>query len=125
MYITQVNQVALNWGNKTHVSKKIGIIKEELGKQLREYWNLILEDNWNSILEYNAWYYWNKIQKYWKTIRIDGSTAWEDGNKPRGKLDLNLKSVIRIVITLEIAKGELMYGRGICKNSEGYTWNKT
>ena len=29
-------------------------------------------------------------------------TAWKDGNKPRGKLDLNLKIRIRIVITLEI-----------------------
>ena len=24
-----------------------------------------------------------------------------------------------------MAKGELMYGRDICKNPEGYTWNKT
>ena len=42
------------------------------------------------------------------------------GNKPRGKLDLNLENVIGSVITLEFAKGELMYGRNICKNPEGY-----
>ena len=41
-----------------------------------------------------------------------------------GKLDLNLESVIVSVI-LEIAKGELMYGRDMCKNPERYTWNKT
>ena len=46
-------------------------------------------------------------------------------NKPRGKLDFNLENVIGSVITLGIAKGELMYGRDICKNPEGYTWNKT
>ena len=28
-------------------------------------------------------------------------------------------------MTLEIAKGELVYGRDICKNPEGYTWDKT
>ena len=42
------------------------------------------------------------------------------GNKPRGKLDLNLENVIGNVITLEIAKRELMYGWDICKNPEGY-----
>ena len=68
------------------------------------------------LLEYNT--------KVLGTIGIDG-TAWENGNKPRGKLDSNLDSVIGIVITLEIAKGKLMYGRGICKNREGYTRNKT
>ena len=31
------------------------------------------------------------------------------GNKPRGKLDLNLENVIRNVITLKIAKRELIY----------------
>ena len=36
-----------------------------------------------------------------------------------------LESVIEIVIPLEIANRELMYGRGKCKNPEGYTWNKT
>ena len=46
-------------------------------------------------------------------------------NKPRGKLDSNLDNVIGSVVTLEIAKGELMYGRNICKNPEEYTWNKT
>ena len=46
-------------------------------------------------------------------------------NKQRGKLDLNLENVIGSVITLEIAKGELTYGRDICKNLVGYTWNKT
>ena len=35
------------------------------------------------------------------------------GNKPRGKLDLNLKNVIGSVITVEIAKWELMYGTDI------------
>ena len=29
------------------------------------------------------------------------------------------------VITLEITKGELMCGRDICQNPEGYKWNKT
>ena len=47
------------------------------------------------------------------------------GNKPRGKLDLNLENVTRNVITLEIAERELMYGRDICKNPEEYTWNKS
>ena len=46
-------------------------------------------------------------------------------NKPRAKLNLNLENVIESVITLEIAKGELMYGRDICKNPEGKTSNKT
>ena len=41
------------------------------------------------------------------------------------KMDLNLENVIGIVVTLEIAKGELLYGRGICKNPEVCTWNKT
>ena len=41
---------------------------------------------WNSILEYNT-------EKYWKTTGVDG-TAWADGNKPKGKLVLNLESVI-------------------------------
>ena len=40
-------------------------------------------------------------------------------------MDLNLENVIGIVVTLEIAKGELLYGRGICKNPEVCTWNKT
>ena len=40
-------------------------------------------------------------------------------------MDLNLKSVIGIVITLEIAKRELIYGRIIYKNREGYKWNET
>ena len=47
------------------------------------------------------------------------------GNKPGIKLDLNLENVNRSVITFEMARGELMYGRNICKNPEGYTWNKT
>ena len=47
------------------------------------------------------------------------------GNKARGKLDLNLKNVTGNVITLEIAKMELMYGWDIYKNPEGYTWNKS
>ena len=47
------------------------------------------------------------------------------GNKPRGKFDLNLENVTGNVITLEIAKRELMYGWDICKNLEGYTWNKS
>ena len=47
------------------------------------------------------------------------------GNKPRGKLDLNLENLFASVITLKIAEGELMYGRDICKNPEGYTWSKT
>ena len=51
------------------------------------------------------------------------STARKDANKSREKLDLNVKSVI--VITLEIAKEEFIYEKGICKNPEGYTWNKT
>ena len=46
-------------------------------------------------------------------------------NKARGKLDLNLENVIGNVITLEIAKREFMYGWDICKNPEGYTWNKS
>ena len=41
------------------------------------------------------------------------------GNKPRGKLDLNLENVTGNVLTLEIAKRELMYGWDICKNPEG------
>ena len=47
------------------------------------------------------------------------------GNKPRGKLDLNLENVTGNVITLEIAKREFMYGWDICKNPERYTWNKS
>ena len=47
------------------------------------------------------------------------------GNKPRGKLDLNLENVTGNVITLETAKRELMYGWDMCKNPEGYTWNKS
>ena len=47
------------------------------------------------------------------------------GNKPRGKLDLNLENVTGNVITLETAKRELMYGWDIYKNLEGYTWNKS
>ena len=50
------------------------------------------------------------MPNYQKTTGIDG-TVWKDGNKPRVKLDWNLKSVIGTVITLEIAKGELMYGK--------------
>ena len=73
----------------------------------------------SGLLKYNAWFYRNVIPKYWKTTGIDG-TAWENENKVRGKLDLNLESVIGIVITLEIAKGKLMYGRGICKNPKRY-----
>ena len=46
------------------------------------------------------------------------------GNKPREKLDLNLENVTGNVITLDIAKREFMYGWDICKNPEGYTWNK-
>ena len=53
------------------------------------------------------------------------ATAWENGNKPREKLDLNLESLIGVKITLKVAKEELMYGKGIRKNPEGYTWNKT
>ena len=30
-------------------------------EQLLEYWKLVYE---NSILEYNAWYYWDIIPKY-------------------------------------------------------------
>ena len=82
-----------------------------------------MEDNSGKQLEYNACYYRNIIPKYWKTTGIDG-TASEDRNKPREKLDLNLGSVIKIVITLEIAREEFMYARGICKNPEVYTWNK-
>ena len=75
-------------------------------------------------LEYNAWFYWNiLIPKYWKTTGIDG-TAWENGKKPKGKFNLK-ESVIVIVITSEIAKGNLIYGRGICKTPERCTWNKT
>ena len=51
-------------------------------------------------MEYNAWYHWNIIPKYWNITRID-DTAWEDGNKSREKLDLNLESVIGIVINFE------------------------
>ena len=47
------------------------------------------------------------------------------GNKATGKLDLNLENVTGHVITLEIAKREFMYGWDICKNPEGYTWNKS
>ena len=47
------------------------------------------------------------------------------GNKPRGKLDLNLENLFASVITLKIAEGELMYGRDICKNPEGYTWSNS
>ena len=43
------------------------------------------------------------------------------GNEPKGKLDLNSENVIGSVITLETVKAELMYGRDICKNLEGYT----
>ena len=57
--------------------------------------------------------------EYWKTTRIDG-TAWEDGNEPRGKLYLKFNNLIGIVITLEISKGELLYGKGTCKNPEEY-----
>ena len=32
--------------------------------------------------------------------------------------------LIGIVITSEIANEELLYGKGICKNPEGYTWNE-
>ena len=39
------------------------------------------------------------------------STARKDANKSREKLDLNVKSVI--VITLEIAKEEFIYEKGI------------
>ena len=49
-----MKEVALNWKNKTRVSKEIGKGKEQAQKQSREYWNLILddntgrlEDNWN------------------------------------------------------------------------------
>ena len=77
--------MALNWENKTRVSKEIANIKEELEKQSRDYWNLMLtKDNWNIGIWFTA-----------------------------------------IVITLEIAKGKLMYGMGICKILEGCTWNKT
>ena len=38
---------------------------------------------------------------------------------------LELENVIGIVVTLEIAKEELLYGRSTYKNPEGYTWNKT
>ena len=51
-------------------------------------------------------------------------TAWENGKKPKGKFNLK-ESVIVIVITSEIAKGNLIYGRGICKTPERCTWNKT
>ena len=47
------------------------------------------------------------------------------GNKPRGKLDLNLENVTGNVITLEIAEKEFMYEWDICKNTEEYTWNKS
>ena len=73
------------------------------------------------LLEYNT-----KIQKYWKSTGMDG-TVWEDSwKKPRRKLNSNLENVIVRVITLEIAKGELIYGKDICKNTEGYTlgWPK-
>ena len=50
------------------------------------------------------------------------------GNKPRviePKLDLNLENLTGNIITFEIAKREFMYGWDICKNPEGYTWNKS
>ena len=40
-------------------------------------------------------------------------------------MDLNLENVTGNVITLEIAKRELMYGWDMCKDPEGYTWNKS
>ena len=52
-------------------------------------------------------------------------TVWENGNKPRGILDLNLENVIGIVITLKIAEEELLYIRGMCKDPEGYTFLTT
>ena len=56
----------------------------------------------------------------------DNLNRWNSmGNKSIGKLDLNLENVIGIVITLEIAKGKLIYERGKCKNPERYTWNET
>ena len=133
-YIIQAKWVAPNWENKTRVSKEIEKGEEESEKQSRGYWNLILEDNtgrlesnWNNYWNIRSWFtgiaYWNRILRYWKTIRIYG-TAWEDGNYSRGKLDLNFENLIGIVvITLEIAKGELLYGKNIWKNPEG--WNKT
>ena len=80
-----MKEVAPNWKNKTRVSKETGKGKEQAEKQSREYWNLILYNNtgrrqqqlpeyWklvyrNIILEYNAWYYWTIITKYWNTGR--------------------------------------------------------
>ena len=55
------------------------------------------------------------------TSCINAGHAKIHGNKPRGKLDLNLENLTGNVITLEIAKRELMYGWDICKNPEGYT----
>ena len=79
-----------------------------------------MEDNTGRKWNIQSWFtgiaYLNIIPKYWKTTGKDG-TLWEDGNKPRGKIEL--KNVVGIVITLETLKEELMYGRGICKNPEG------
>ena len=62
------------------LGEPIGKGKEESEKHSREYWNCITDDEtgrqmeqlleywklvyWNSILECNAWYYWNIIPKH-------------------------------------------------------------
>ena len=46
-----MKDVAPNWNNKTRVSKEIGKEKEQAEKKLREYWNLILDDNTGIQLE--------------------------------------------------------------------------
>ena len=103
-------KVAPNLENKTHVSEEIGIGKKVSEKQSWEYWNLKLKD-WKEtgtitvIVESGA---------YWKIMPVQD-------NKPRRKLNFNLENVTGLVIALEIAKGELMYERDICKHLKGYT----
>ena len=59
-------------------------------EQLPEYWKLIYS---NSILECNTCYYWNIIPKHGNPGRQLEEMEQQGkihGNKPRGKLDLNL-----------------------------------
>ena len=53
----------------------------------------------------------------WKITGLDGTSSEEEGGK-NGKIVWNEKCEFSI-------KKELMYRRDICKNPEGYTWNKT
>ena len=117
--------MAPNWKNKTRVSEEIEKGNKQSEKQLRECWNLILED-WKTTrtitgIYWNYWklIYWNIILEYNTEILEDNGNTWNRFRRwkeTKQKIGFKFWKFNQNCINFGNCSGKLMYGKGLCKN---------